>query len=65
MATEVKKAPEQATEKSSEERVVASAQQFWSKSGKFVIYGLTLGILVAAGFFIYKSYFVNIHSTYT
>lgn len=59
MATEVKKAPEQkATEKSSEERVVASAQQFWSKSGKFVVYGLTIGILVAAGFFIYKSYFV-------
>lgn len=59
MATEVKKAPEQqSTEKTSEERVVVSAQQFWSKNGKFVLYGLTIGILVVAGFFIYKSYFV-------
>ncbi|MBC7851348.1 MAG: tetratricopeptide repeat protein [Chitinophagaceae bacterium] len=56
MSTELKQ-PEKNVSKSTEERVVASSQQFWSKNSKFILFGLTAVVLVIAGFFLYKNYF--------
>jgi len=56
MATQVKNASEQAPEKSSEERMVQTAQQIWSKNGKIIGWALTIIIVIIAGFVVYKYY---------
>jgi len=57
MATDVKKAANDSTDKSTEEKVVATAQHFWQKNGKNLSYALSGIILVVAGYFIYLNYF--------
>jgi TolA-binding protein len=59
MATEVKQVTEQVpAEKSSEERVVVSAQQFWSKNSKSILYGLLIVVLLVGGFLGYKMLYI-------
>ena len=60
MATEAKKAPEQKQdiERTTEDKVVDSARQFWNKNSKSVLYAVTLFVLIGAGFIIYKNLFV-------
>jgi len=56
MATDVNKAPEQAIpEKSSEEKVVATAQQIWSKNSKGILAGLAIVVVLAGGYLAYNS----------
>lgn len=55
MATDVKHAAKEASG-TTEDRVVQSAQQFWSKNSKFILYGLTAVILVVGGYFGYKNF---------
>ncbi len=55
MATEVKQ-PEQSNQKTSEERVVRSAQQFWSKNSKPLSYALIVIVLAVGGYFGYKNF---------
>src|SRR5687767_11357457 len=57
MATDVKKVPEQTTERSTEERVVDSARTFWSQNGKIVTYVLVGLVVVIGGIFVYNNYF--------
>jgi TolA-binding protein len=56
MATQVKKASEQASEKSGEERMVETAQQIWQKNSKIISWALTIIIVIIAGYVIYKYY---------
>lgn len=56
MATDVKKVPEQTTERSAEERVVDTARTFWEKNGKIVTYVLVGLVVVIGGIFVYNSY---------
>src|ERR1700755_2351621 len=56
MATQVKQPSEQAPEKSSEERMVLTAQQIWSKNSKIIGWALTIIIVIIAGFVVYKYY---------
>ncbi|WP_315814338.1 tetratricopeptide repeat protein [Paraflavitalea speifideaquila] len=44
-------------EKTSEERVVAGAQQFWSKNSKLIGIALAVVVLLVGGYFAYNSFF--------
>jgi TolA-binding protein len=58
MATEIKPTGTAPVEKTSEERVVAGAQQFWSKNSKAILIALAVIVLGVGGFFAYN-YFVK------
>jgi tetratricopeptide (TPR) repeat protein len=57
MATEVKQVPEQPIEKSSEERVVDSARDFWGKNNKLITYAVVGLVVVIGGYFAYNQFF--------
>jgi tetratricopeptide (TPR) repeat protein len=57
MATEVKQVPEQPIEKSSEERVVDSARDFWGKNNKLITYAVVGLVVVIGGYFAYNNFF--------
>jgi predicted negative regulator of RcsB-dependent stress response len=57
MATEVKQVPEQTTERSTEEKVVDTARDFFSKNGKIITYAVVGLALVVGGYFAYTSFF--------
>jgi predicted negative regulator of RcsB-dependent stress response len=57
MATEVKQVPEQPIEKSTEERVVDSARDFWGKNSKMITYAVVGLIVVVGGYFAYTKFF--------
>jgi tetratricopeptide (TPR) repeat protein len=57
MATDVKQVPEQPIEKSSEERVVATARDFWGKNNKTITYVLVGLVVVIGGYFAYNQFF--------
>jgi tetratricopeptide (TPR) repeat protein len=44
-------------EKTSEERVVAGAQQFWSKNSKLISIALAVVVLLIGGYFAYSSFY--------
>ena len=56
MATEVKQ-PEVIVPKSSEEKLVQSTKDFWSKNSKLIVYGLTAVVILVGGYIIYNNYF--------
>jgi predicted negative regulator of RcsB-dependent stress response len=56
MATEVKQ-PEVIVPKSSEEKLVQSTKDFWSKNSKLIVYVLTAAILLVGGYIVYNNYF--------
>jgi TolA-binding protein len=58
MATEIKPTGTAPVQTSSEERVVAGAQQFWSKNSKSILIVLAVVVLGVGGFFAYN-YFVK------
>jgi TolA-binding protein len=58
MATETQPTGTAPVEKTSEERVVAGAQQFWSKNSKAILIALAVVVLGVGGFFAYN-YFVK------
>ena len=53
MATEIKEAPEQPVEKSTEERVVDSARDFWGKNNKVITYALAGLVVIVGGYLAY------------
>src|SRR5690349_7073488 len=56
MATDVNQAPGQAIpEKSSEEKAVVTAQQFWAKNSKAILIGLTVVVVLAGGYLAYNN----------
>lgn len=56
MATDVNQAPGQAIpEKSSEEKAVVTAQQFWAKNSKAILIGLTAVVVLAGGYLAYNN----------
>jgi predicted negative regulator of RcsB-dependent stress response len=57
MATEVKQVPEQPIEKSTEERVVDKARDFWGKNNKAITYAVVGLIVVVGGYFAYTRFF--------
>jgi len=57
MATEVKQVPEQPVERSTEERVVDSARDFWGKNNKVITYVLAGLVVVVGGYFAYNRFF--------
>lgn len=57
MATDVKQVPEQPIEKSTEERVVDSARDFWGKNNKLITYAVVGLVVVIGGYFAYKQFF--------
>lgn len=58
MATDVKQAAGQGSpDLSTEDKVVASARQFWSKNSKYVLYAIVAIILLVGGTYVYNSYF--------
>lgn len=56
MATDVKQVPEQPVEKSTEERVVDTARDFWGKNNKMITYVLAGLVLVVGGYFAYTKF---------
>jgi len=56
MATEAKQ-PEVIVPKSSEEKLVQSTKDFWSKNSKFIVYGITAVVLLIGGYLVYNNYF--------
>lgn len=56
MATETKPTGTAPVEKTSEERVVAGAQQFWSKNSKLILIALAVIVLGVGGFFAYNHF---------
>lgn len=54
MATEIKPTGTAPVEKTSEERVVAGAQQFWSKNSKAILIVLAVVVLGVGGLFAYN-----------
>ena len=57
MATDVKKVPEQQpAEKTTEDRVVNTARDFWSNNGKVITYTLVGLVVVVGGYFAYKNF---------
>ncbi len=56
MATEAKQ-PEVIVPKSSEEKLVQSTKDFWSKNSKFIVYGFTAVVLLVGGYMGYNNYF--------
>jgi len=57
MATEVKQVPEQPVERSSEERVVDSARDFWGKNNKVITYALAGLVVIVGGYFAYTKFY--------
>jgi len=59
MATEVKQAPEQITPtpRTTEEKVVDTARDFWSKNNKSITYVLVGLVVVIGGYFAYNNFF--------
>ncbi|HEX6428055.1 MAG TPA: tetratricopeptide repeat protein [Niastella sp.] len=57
MATDVKQVPEQPVVKSTEEKVVDKARDFWGKNNKVITYVLVGLVVVIGGFFAYKNFF--------
>jgi predicted negative regulator of RcsB-dependent stress response len=57
MATDVKQVPEQPVVRSTEEKVVDKARDFWGKNNKMITYVLVgLGVVIG-GFYAYKNFF--------
>lgn len=56
MATEAKQ-PEVIVQKSSEEKLVESTKDFWSKNSKYIVIAITAVVLLVGGSLIYKNYF--------
>lgn len=56
MATEVKQ-PEVIIPKSSEEKLVETTQQFWSKNSKFIVGGVVGLLLLIGGYIAYQKFF--------
>jgi TolA-binding protein len=58
MATDVKKPVSgEPPVHTPEDRVVDTAQQFWDKNSKVILYALAAVILVGGGYFVYRNYF--------
>jgi len=57
MATEVKQVPEQPVERSTEERVVDSARDFWGKNNKVITYALAGLVVIVGGYFAYTKFY--------
>jgi predicted negative regulator of RcsB-dependent stress response len=57
MATDVKQVPEQPVEKSTEEKVVDSARDFWGKNNKVITYVLVGLVVIFGGYFAYKNFY--------
>ena len=57
MATDVKQVPEQPVVKSTEEKVVDKARDFWGKNNKVITYVLVGLVVVIGGFYAYKNFF--------
>ena len=58
MATEVKNVTETApTTATTAEHRGDKAQQFWNKSGKYIVYGFAAIVLVIGGYIVYQNYF--------
>jgi tetratricopeptide (TPR) repeat protein len=57
MATDVKQVPEQPVQKSTEEKVVDSARDFWGKNNKTITIVLAGLVLVVGGYFAYNNFF--------
>jgi predicted negative regulator of RcsB-dependent stress response len=57
MATDVKQVPEQPVVKTTEEKVVDSARDFWGKNNKVITYVLVGLVVVFGGYFAYKNFF--------
>jgi predicted negative regulator of RcsB-dependent stress response len=57
MATDVKQVPEQPVTKSTEEKVVDSARDFWGKNNKVITYVLAGLVVVIGGYFAYKNFY--------
>ncbi|MBO9201809.1 MULTISPECIES: tetratricopeptide repeat protein [Niastella] len=57
MATEVKQVPEQPVERSTEEKVVDSARDFWGKNNKVITYALAGLVVIVGGYFAYTKFY--------
>jgi predicted negative regulator of RcsB-dependent stress response len=57
MATDVKQVPEQPLERSTEEKVVDSARDFWGKNNKTITYVLAGLVVIVGGYFAYTKFF--------
>jgi tetratricopeptide (TPR) repeat protein len=57
MAAEVKQVPEQPVERSSEERVVDTARDFWGKNSKVITYALAGLVVIVGGYFAYTKFY--------
>ena len=57
MATEVKQVPEQPIERSTEEKVVDSARDFWGKNNKVITYALAGLVVIVGGYFAYTQFY--------
>src|SRR5581483_3314221 len=56
MATEVKHVPEQPTERTTEEKVVDRARDFWSNNNQVITYVLIGLVVVVGGYFAYNNF---------
>ncbi|WP_207512814.1 tetratricopeptide repeat protein [Longitalea luteola] len=56
MATDVKQVPEQPVEKTTEERVVDSARDFWGRNNKLITYVLAGLVVIVGGYFAYSKF---------
>jgi predicted negative regulator of RcsB-dependent stress response len=57
MATDVKRVPEQPVERSTEERVVDSARDFWGRNNKVITYALVGLVVIVGGYFAYNRFY--------
>jgi predicted negative regulator of RcsB-dependent stress response len=57
MATDVKQVPEQPVERSTEERVVDSARDFWGRNNKMITYVLAGLVVIVGGYFAYNRFY--------
>jgi len=57
MATEFKQVSEQPVERSSEERVVDTARDFWGKNNKVITYALAGLVVIVGGYFAYTKFY--------
>ncbi|MBA4168112.1 MAG: tetratricopeptide repeat protein [Chitinophagaceae bacterium] len=58
MATEIRHPEEKNLPDHTNPRREHSVQEFWLKNSKAITYGLLIVVLIVAGFFIYKNYFL-------
>jgi predicted negative regulator of RcsB-dependent stress response len=56
MATDVKQVPEQPVERSTEEKVVDTARDFWGKNNKLITYVLAGLVVIVGGYFAYNKF---------